>query len=113
MIHYIFLLLIVGIFTFIYISNKKHYEGLNENSGYWCRSCNDRTFGECSQCFNCGFLKDSNNTGKCVNGNLFKPDNELLNDKELNQNYEQNDMFWSMVRTENKTGCAMKAFDDF
>ena len=92
-------LFIFIIFTIIYLyilsttdnsAKFKKIEMLTENAGGYCTECNERTFGQCLKCYNCGYCKNGK-TGKCMRGNIFGPDTKTKCDTWLtNDNYQRN-----------------------
>lgn len=84
-------------------------EGLNENSGGYCTSCDGKTFGQCIRCFNCGFCDN-----KCMSGTFAGPTNvKNLNTKNLNKcngRWYHTDMFWTNLKRENKELCLQGAY---
>lgn len=96
MILYILLILLL-----IYLFNINTKEPYNDSSGKLCLSCNDKTFNQCLECFNCGFCVDKWGNSKCIVGDMHGP-----------YNYEQCDRWyyndpWTYVTQQNakNSGC--------
>ena len=61
---------------YCFIINKENF---NRTTGKWCENCETKSFGQCMDCFNCGFCMTEANSGYCTKGNIFGP--EKYNDK--------------------------------
>jgi hypothetical protein len=95
------------IVTIIFISLKmifdnKHLifnaEKFNNQTGFYCSSCNNKTFGQCLRCFNCGYADFDDNTGMCLNGGHNGPfdknnDNSRINHSLLNSDGTYYDVY--------------------
>lgn len=64
-----FVIVIIIIILIIYLCNNK-VEGFNDHYGTLCKSCENKTFNECMQCFNCSFCVDKWGNGKCIGGDV-------------------------------------------
>ena len=73
-------------------------ENFNLTTGKWCINCEKKTFGECMDCFNCGFCATGPNQGYCTKGNLFGPDKYT----EKCQKWIHNDEFSRELNRTNK-----------
>ncbi len=64
----------------IFIIYKFFYntESFSRIYGKFCRQedCKNKTFGQCLDCFNCGFCLEDENKGVCVPGNIYGPTNK-------------------------------------
>ncbi len=54
-------------------------ENFGRISGKWCKDCNKKTFGQCMDCFNCGFCLSESNKGYCTSGTVFGPKDKSEN----------------------------------
>lgn len=69
---YIVLLILVVVFC---VYNKSMTVEEQFEAGQFCYSCNDKTFNQCTTCFNCGYCVDRNGRGKCIGGDHKGPYN--------------------------------------
>jgi hypothetical protein len=111
---YLFVFIIFIIMYFYALASTKCnrkpklVEGLNEEAGGFCETCDGLTFGQCMKCYNCGFC-GSGYKGKCVNGTIMGPSKEKVNLFSVNMpaidklpqpycpRYYQNDNFWNYL----------------
>jgi len=68
----IILLVLLCALIYCYYNNTK--ENFNRNHGKWGINCSKKSFGQCMDCFNCGFCMTGSNTGYCTKGTVFGPD---------------------------------------
>jgi len=61
-----------------------------------CESCDDKPFGRCLQCVNCGFIS-KDGYGKCVPGDMYGPTDFDIN--YVNGTWHYNDDYWNNVLT--------------
>jgi hypothetical protein len=54
------------------MNNKEYF---NEQVGKFCYSCEEKTYNQCLNCFNCGFCVDKHGNGKCIEGDHTGPYN--------------------------------------
>lgn len=71
----IYILLIIIAFIFLYMAIFKQTKGqteehFNEQTGFFCSTCNDKTFNQCVRCFNCLWVTDKWNNSKCIGGDI-------------------------------------------
>jgi hypothetical protein len=102
------------IFVLIYlyaIATDKCVEGLDQTYGTLCESCDNRSYGQCLRCYNCGFCESSDSIdstgaykGKCMKGDFSGPSDKT---QKCNKWYS-NDPFWSNAATEDQ--CIFPAF---
>lgn len=66
-------------------------EGFDVSPVYYCHNCKDKTFGQCTQCLSCRWIKTINQDvngkvyyeGKCVGGDehgLYNPEEIMMDD---------------------------------
>jgi hypothetical protein len=67
-----YLIVLVLIVLFI-IYKYFNTENFGRISGKWCIDCNKKSFGQCMDCFNCGFCLTESNKGYCTSGTVFGP----------------------------------------
>lgn len=72
----IILLVILCVLIFCYFNKTENF---NRSHGKWGIDCEKKSFGQCMDCFNCGFCMTGANTGYCTKGTVFGPD-KLNND---------------------------------
>lgn len=73
---YLILAVIVFIIILVIWFNRHRLtEGFNENSGQFCRTCEGKTFNQCSSCFNCGYCVDRYGNAECIGGDHKGPYN--------------------------------------
>ncbi len=89
------LIILFLIIIIIYFSNK---ESFGRISGKWCINCNKKSYGQCMDCFNCGFCVTDKNKGYCTPGTVFGPTNL----KEKCQRWIHNDDFSNNLNRINK-----------
>ena len=70
---FILLSILLTICVLFLVYNQEHYGRIH---GKWCEKCNKKTFGQCMDCFNCGFCLKGNNKGYCTEGTVFGPNNK-------------------------------------
>ena len=101
-------LIILLILLCIYVTYQYNYnwEGFSDYSGKYWSSCDNKSFGQCIQCYNCGFSVDPSNgySGKCVNGSVFGPN------KKINGVWYQNNNFWRYNNTIGDVNCISKSY---
>ena len=56
------------IVIFLFVQNRR--EPFAEISGQLCSSCEDKTFNQCLECFNCGICEDQWGNFKCVGADV-------------------------------------------
>ena len=65
------------------IFGKKITENFNDQNGFYCSSCENKTLNQCLRCFNCGFADFADGSGMCMEGGnrgpFKKPNNNKLN----------------------------------
>lgn len=91
-----FILVILTILYIFAVASGPCIEGMDNTYGGHCRSCDNKSFGQCMNCSNCGFCVDKDGVGKCVSGDMFGPW-----DKSKCVNYYHNDPYWRNVWTSN------------
>ena len=64
---------LVIIIIFILIYKLSSTENFGRISGKWCDDCTKKSFGQCMDCFNCGFCLTESNKGYCTKGTVFGP----------------------------------------
>jgi len=65
----IYILLIIIAFIFLYMAIfRQTEEHFNEQTGFFCSTCNDKTFNQCVRCFNCVFAVNKWGDGRCLGG---------------------------------------------
>jgi len=70
------ILIILFILLIIYLISRYYsQENFNRNTGKWCINCEQKSFGQCMDCFNCGFCMTEKNKGYCTKGTVFGPNN--------------------------------------
>lgn len=99
---YLALLLVIIIIFFIYsqtvCAKSGTMEHMSGQGGFYCKNCDELTFGQCLKCSNCGFLSDGYK-GKCVKGNFMGPDNK--NNYAKNKMWMSGDDFWRVYVNKN------------
>jgi hypothetical protein len=71
----------LSIITFIILcfitfnQTNKNKENFNEQTGRFCMDCMDKTFNQCTQCFNCSWCVDKWGNGNCIGGDINGPYN--------------------------------------
>ena len=65
------LLLILGILILLYAGCNENF---NLTTGKYCINCEKKTFGQCMDCFNCGFCLTGKDMGYCTSGTRLGPD---------------------------------------
>lgn len=66
-----FYILLIIICVIMYsIIFKKEQENFNEQTGRLCITCANKTFNQCTQCFNCLWITDKWNNSMCVGGDV-------------------------------------------
>lgn len=90
------LFLIIYIYSVFSMPCNKQIEKMDEMGGKYCENCENKTFGQCMRCFNCGFYSESPGyKGKCIPGTFRGPDNpQLWKDKVKYGLWLHNDNFW-------------------
>ena len=48
----------------IFYGYKNNTEGFNDQNGFYCSSCENKTLNQCLRCFNCGYADFADGTGK-------------------------------------------------
>ncbi len=66
----IILLILICLIIYYFTSTKENF---NRTTGKWCDNCETKSFGQCMDCFNCGFCMTESNSGYCTKGNVFGP----------------------------------------
>ena len=73
----IYILLIIIAFIILYMvitiqtqSQNQTQEHFNEQTGFFCSTCHDKTFNQCVRCFNCLWVTDKYNNSKCIGGDI-------------------------------------------
>ena len=70
MMKFILLSILLTICVLFLIYNQEHYGRIH---GKWCEKCNKKTFGQCMDCFNCGFCLTGADSGYCTSGTYMGP----------------------------------------
>ena len=65
MLYLILGILVFGIF-YLYLTKSAPFETFNQDSGTLCYDCENKTYNQCVNCFNCGFCVDKYGNGKCI-----------------------------------------------
>jgi len=76
---YTIIIVTVIIMAFYMLFDNKHLifygdnkingtEGFNDQNGFYCSSCENKTLNQCLRCFNCGFADFADGTGQCMEG---------------------------------------------
>ena len=104
-------IIVLIFYVYVYFSNcNKQLEGLNEGTSHYCHNCNDLSFGQCMECYNCGFCA-SGNKGKCVSGSFMGPQSIWGDEKQKNcPRYYHNDQFWRYLNSDKANECLHKAY---
>lgn len=95
MIRFILLLVILFIIYKILFSSNNN-ENFNRTNGKWCDNCEKKSFGQCLDCFNCGFCETESGMGFCTKGNVYGPNNH-----KTCKRWIHNDDFVSMTNLKN------------
>lgn len=77
---YVYALFVVAAVTLVILySIKKNgaasKENFSNNLGRLCSDCENKTFSQCTNCFNCGYCIDQWGNGKCIGGDYKGPYN--------------------------------------
>jgi hypothetical protein len=67
---FLYCFIIIIIFALIYQSSDYNQENFNEQNGQFCYTCNNRTFNQCLQCFNCIWAVNQDGEGACIGGDI-------------------------------------------
>jgi len=72
------LLILLAFLVIVYVIYSCFFknEGFGRISGKWCEDCGKKSFGQCMDCFNCGFCMTDKNKGYCTKGTVFGPNNK-------------------------------------
>jgi hypothetical protein len=91
----LFIIILITIYKFydIYLNT----ENFNRTHGKWCENCKEKSFGQCLDCFNCGFCITESGKGYCTKGNVFGPKDS----SEKCKRWIHNDEFSSMLNLKN------------
>lgn len=92
-----FILLILALFIVYKIYTYNYLENFNRTHGKWCENCEKKSFGQCLDCFNCGFCITESGKGYCTKGNVFGP----YDFNEKCKRWVHNDEFASMLNLKN------------
>jgi hypothetical protein len=90
----LFMIFVMLYLYYVFVScgqSKKIIEKLDENAGRYCSSCEDRSFGQCLQCYNCGFC-GSGNKGMCMKGTFAGIQDDP--NKQCPGKWYTNDTYW-------------------
>ena len=90
---------LVIIIIFILIYKLSSTENFGRISGKWCDDCTKKSFGQCMDCFNCGFCLTESNKGYCTKGTVFGP-NKM---SEKCNRWIHNDDYITMMHLKNTT----------
>ncbi len=106
MTYIVYILFLIFIIIIIYKLSDS-VEKFSDNSGNYCGSCNNRTFGQCINCFNCDFVVDpkNGNEGICVKGSIDGPQ------KYTNKLWYTGDNFWRYNEV-TKQNCIFKPYQN-
>lgn len=110
--YYIILFVISAIvYTYMVFSSKcaKGIEGLNEGTAHYCNNCDELTFGQCLECYNCGFC-GKGGSGKCMRGTFTGPNNKEL--ERTCPRWYHNDQFWRYINGTGDSKCIDRAFEE-
>ena len=91
----IFLIILFIIYKIFDVCDNQ--EDFNRTTGKWCENCGTKSFGQCLDCFNCGFCVSGSGKGYCTKGNVFGPQ-EIQEDC---TRWIHNDEFSSMLNLKN------------
>lgn len=70
---FIVVVLIIIVYKFL-VRQDEYFDSFY---GDYCKSCSEKTFGQCMKCSNCGFaVVDNSSAGKCMNGTYRGPNNK-------------------------------------
>jgi hypothetical protein len=61
---------------YMYFSRGKNTEQFNDQTGKFCTTCQGKKFGQCTNCFNCGYCFDQWGNGGCIGGDHNGPFNQ-------------------------------------
>lgn len=68
----LFIISIILIFIYyLYAIKFNTNEGFSQFVGTFCKTCGDKTFNQCTNCFNCGWCTDEYGNGKCIGGSVI------------------------------------------
>lgn len=73
------------------IFNNKMTEDFNNQTGFYCSSCENKTLNQCLRCFNCGFADFEDGTGMCLEGGNRGPFKKIKDDKMTKYSILNND----------------------
>ncbi len=93
----IILLLVVLFVIYKLLFASQDLENFNRTTGKWCDNCEKKSFGQCLDCFNCGFCVTESGKGYCTKGNVFGP----YDNNENCVRWIHNDEFSSMLNLKN------------
>lgn len=90
----VIILIIIGIILCVTLipSNKEHFYN-------YCETCEGKTFGQCMNCVNCGFIS-KNGYGECVPGDSYGATN--FDPDYIGARWDHNDQYWSSVINTNE-----------
>ncbi len=73
------ILLFIVLFLIYKILNNNEEENFIRSSGKWCDNCEKKSFGQCLDCYNCGFCVSDYGKGYCTKGNVYGPESNKEN----------------------------------
>ena len=69
--NYFFLYFLIIIFLiYLLLKYYNYQEHFNEQNGQLCYTCNDKTYNQCLQCFNCIWAVNQDGEGACIGGDI-------------------------------------------
>ena len=107
------IIIIVLFIICVYITVfNKYFEHLDEQTGRYCPSCDKMSFGQCLQCYNCGFCA-SGHKGRCMKGTAFGRDPvDKKNDDFRKCRWYHNDTFWRNAFKDDAYKCIDRGFNN-